>query len=66
VRRIALSIFIAWALKSIILRLGGVTLYHRLRPFFIGLVVGFFLGVGTSYLVDIIWFFGKGHPILHG
>ena len=66
VRRIALSVFIAWALKTIVLRLGGVALYRQLRPFFIGLVVGFFIGVGISYGVDLIWFFGKGHYILHG
>ena len=36
------------------------------RPFFIGLVVGFFLGMGFSFVVDWIWFPGQGHPILHG
>ena len=65
VRRTALSVFIASALKTIILRIGGVALYRQLRPFFIGLIVGFFLGVGISYAVDVTWFFGKGHGILH-
>jgi hypothetical protein len=66
VRRIALSVFLAWALKTLILRLGGVRAYRACRPFFVGLIVGFFVGVGISYGVDLIWFFGKGHPILHG
>ncbi|MSR84470.1 MAG: hypothetical protein EXS58_16380 [Candidatus Latescibacteria bacterium] len=66
VRRIALSVFVAWALKSLTLRLGGVQAYRACRPFFVGLIVGFFVGVGISYGVDVIWFFGKGHPILHG
>jgi len=66
VRRIAVSVFIAWALKSVVLRLGGVSLYRQFHPFFIGLIVGFFIGVGISYGVDMIWFFGKGHYILHG
>ena len=65
-QRIAVSVFIAWAAKRLILRFGGAGLYRRLRPFFIGLVVGFFAGVGISYAVDVLWFFGKGHPILHG
>jgi hypothetical protein len=66
VRRTVLSIFIAWIVKTTVLRLGGIRLYRQLRPFFIGLVVGFFIGVGLSYLIDAVWFFGKGHPILHG
>ena len=30
--------------------------------------VGFFeiSGVGISYAVDVIWFYGKGHRIMHG
>ncbi len=66
VRRIALSVFLAWLLKTLILRLGGVGLYRACRPFFIGLILGFFAGVGISYGVDAVWFFGKGHAILHG
>lgn len=66
VRRIALSVFVAWVLKTLILRLGGLPAYRACRPFFVGLVVGFFAGVGISYAVDLLWFFGKGHPILHG
>jgi hypothetical protein len=61
-----LSIFLAWFLKLTILRLGGIRLYRRTWPFFIGLIVGFFLGMGGSILVDVIWFPGAGHPILNG
>jgi len=43
-----------------------VHLFTRMRPLFIGLIIGFFLGVGISYGIDLIWFFGKGHAILHG
>ncbi|MEW6753071.1 MAG: DUF6785 family protein, partial [Candidatus Latescibacterota bacterium] len=60
------SVFIAWALKSVILRLGGINLFRQLRPLFVGMIVGYFLGVGVSYAVDAIWFLGKGHAILHG
>ena len=47
-QRIVLSVFIAWAAKRLVLRFGGAALYRKMRPFFIGLVVGFFLGVGIS------------------
>lgn len=66
VRLIVASVFIAWLLKVVTLKVGGISLYRRMRPFFIGLIAGFFLGVGISYGIDAIWFFGKGHPILHG
>ena len=63
VRRIALSVFIAWACKSAVLRLGGAPLYRRLKPFFIGLVLGYFTAIGLSFFIDMIWFPGQGHPL---
>ena len=55
------SVFMAWGIKSIILRIGGVDLYRRLRPLFLGLLVGHALGVLLSFFVDQIWFPGQGH-----
>ena len=66
VKRIAFSVFVAWLCKRLVLRFGGVALYQRLKPFFIGLAVGFFVGVFLSFGVDVVWFKGGGHPILHG
>ncbi len=63
VRGAAFSIFLAWAIKGIILRFGGIQAYRRGRPFFTGLVIGLFVGVGLSFLVDMIWFPGQGHGI---
>jgi len=65
-RLIVLSVFLAWASKSAIMRYGGIRAYRSARPFFMGLIVGYFLGIGVSYLVDIIWFFGVGHAYFHG
>ena len=66
VRRIAFSVFLAWTCKRLILRFGGVGLYLRLKPLFLGMVVGFFFGVFFSFAVDYFWFMGAGHSILHG
>ncbi|MEE2753659.1 MAG: DUF6785 family protein [Candidatus Latescibacterota bacterium] len=55
------SLFLTWAAKSIILQIGGVALYRRLRPTFVGLLVGHALGVLLSFIVDMIWFPGFGH-----
>ena len=57
------SLFLAWACKAVILRIGGVQLYRRSRPFFIGLLAGYALGVALSSVVDWIWFPGQGHSI---
>ncbi|MCC7263608.1 MAG: hypothetical protein IT369_13915 [Candidatus Latescibacteria bacterium] len=66
VRNQAAPIFIAWAAKNIIMRFGGIDLYRKATPFFVGLIVGHFLGVGISFILDMTFFPGNGHPILHG
>jgi hypothetical protein len=40
--------FLAWLLKFFILRYGGLRLYHRALPFFLGLVLG-------DYIAGAIW-----------
>jgi len=60
-RRTALSVFIVWLVKTVVLRLGGIQAYRRARPFFIGLIAGYVAGVGISFVVDVIWFPGSGH-----
>lgn len=44
------SIFSSWFVKSLILRQGGLPLYRRSTPFFIGLIIGDFL-VGGAFNV---------------
>jgi hypothetical protein len=56
-----MSIFLAWAAKSIILRIGGIQLYSRCRPFFVGILAGYAMAVFLSFVVDSIWFPGAGH-----
>ena len=66
IRNQAAAIFVAWLAKSSIMRFGGIELYRKAAPFFMGLIVGHFAGVGISFIVDILFFSGNGHPILHG
>ena len=63
VRQVVLPIFVAWFAKTVILRIGGVDAYRAARPFFIGLILGHFMGAGLSFVVDVIWFPGQGHGI---
>jgi hypothetical protein len=57
------SIFVVWAIKAIILQVGGVAMYRKWQPAFVGLLVGYALGVTLSFVVDAIWFPGQGHGI---
>ena len=65
IRRQAAAIFLAWSAKTVILRFGGLDLYRRAAPFFIGLILGQWIGVGISFVVDLLFFYGDGHVIMH-
>ncbi|MCK4590988.1 MAG: hypothetical protein KAT86_04480, partial [Candidatus Latescibacteria bacterium] len=62
-RQAAFSIFLAWGIKMIIIKVGGVSLYRKMLPFFLGIVIGHFFAAGIGNLVDWGWFFGLGHEI---
>ncbi len=62
-----LDIFIVWLAKLLILRLGGMALYRRVKPVFYGLIVGYVFAVGCCFLVDLIWFpRGDVRHYMHG
>ena len=43
------SFLAIWATKGLILRIGGVRLYHRLAPVFVGLVLG------QVFSLSVVW-----------
>ena len=49
------SVFISWGIKHLILRFGGIRLYHRVLPLFLGLILGQFIVGGTWVLIRLIW-----------
>ena len=53
-RYIWFSVFLAWLIKLAILRYGGVGLYHKIRPFFLGLIAGQFATGGLWLVVDAL------------
>ncbi|MCK4299851.1 MAG: hypothetical protein KAX80_09975, partial [Planctomycetes bacterium] len=63
IRASAFAVFLTWGTKMVILRVGGINLYRRCRPFFLGMLVGYTLGVTVSFLIDLLFFFGQGHSI---
>lgn len=48
------GVFLGWLLKSTILRYGGPRLYVRMRPFFLGLILGHLSVMGLWGIVDTI------------
>jgi len=54
---------VTWLIKVIILRLGGISLYRRATPFFIGMIVGYTAALMVSMTIDLIWFPG-GSPLV--
>lgn len=48
------SVFLAWAIKSVVFKYGGPGLYLKTRPFFLGLILGQFVPAGVWYVVDYL------------
>ncbi len=51
------SIFVAWLIKVIVLKMGGIALYRRTRPFFLGMILGAFTTAGVWLFID--WLAGR-------
>ena len=49
--------FLAWLVKSILISYGGVILYRKVRPLFLGFIMGACVGVGGSSLVYSFYYF---------
>jgi len=60
---LAFSCFMTWIIKFLIVKLGGAQAYRKWRYFFVGIMVGYVVGLGVSFVVDCIWFPGNGHRI---
>lgn len=59
----AFSIFLTWGIKFCLVKFGGAAVYEKAKPFFVGAMAGYILGVGLSFGVDVIWFMGEGHVV---
>ena len=46
------SVFLAWLLKILILKYGGLSVYNRLKPLFLGLILGALVVAGFWAVVD--------------
>jgi len=48
------SVFLAWLVKVLLIKIGGQGMFRPARRFFIGMVMGYFLAGGTWAIVDTI------------
>ena len=58
-----MSIFLAWLIKLVLMRIGGAALYERGKPFFIGLITAQAVSTAIVFIVDWFWFPGHGHNV---
>jgi len=65
ISRLWFSIFLGWALKSLIMRFGGVDSYRRLRPAFLGLILGEVVMILFWLIIDG-WQGRTSHQLLAG
>jgi len=56
------SLLLAWAVKSVVIRVGGPRAYHRARPGFLGLILGDYLMAGLWTVVGVAT--GDGYNFL--
>ena len=47
------SVMVAWVIKFLVLKYGGVRLFRKLKPIFMGFILGQFLSAGTWFLIDM-------------
>ena len=46
------SVFLVWVFKSLVLKLGGLSAYRRIQPFFLGLILGNIVAGGMWFIID--------------
>jgi len=49
------SVFVSWAVKATLLRFGGIRLYRKAFPVFLGILLGEFIIGGAWVLVRLFW-----------
>ncbi len=62
IRDSILSVFLAWLVKFILLKI-GTGAYRTGQRFFLGVLLGYTLGIVLSFIADALFYPGQGHMI---
>ena len=62
IRDSILSVFLAWLAKFILLKV-GTGAYRTGQRFFLGVLLGYTLGIVLSFITDALFYPGQGHMI---
>jgi len=62
----AMSVFVAWLAKTVILKLGGVKLYDKAKSFFMGLVFGHVMAAGIALIIDFASYPARPGHFIYG
>jgi hypothetical protein len=65
IARQVFTVFLTWLVKLCLLKIGGIKLYQRSIPLFMGMLLGYVAGIGLIFLVDLFFFMGQGHLVHH-
>lgn len=63
VRNAFFPVFLAWLIKTILIRTGGIRLYNEVQPLMIGIMVGYVIGASIAILADMLYFPGNIHEL---
>ena len=53
-RHMWFSMFVVWLLKAVMIRYGGPRLLLRVRPFFLGFILGEFVALSMWLMIDLV------------
>ena len=52
-RRTSFTVFVAWLIKLVMLKVGGPAFYRKSRPLFVGLLAGYVVGVAITTILSV-------------
>jgi hypothetical protein len=62
-RQFGFSFLIAWFIKTIVMKYGGIQIYQKLKPFMIGLIAGELFGAVLPMIISFIYYLYTGDKL---
>lgn len=57
------SFLLGWFIKTLVVKFGGGGVYNKMKPLFVGVIVGELVMVGLTLFIDFFYFFRVGTPV---